>query len=85
VTSLYSSAGEPADPPEARFCPRCGVAFAGGNGFVQEYWISIDTVYFCWCSSCYWRGEVKAVSEVYGVEPDENQQTVTNISLPDFV
>lgn len=72
MTALYSSIGEPADYPDARFCPRCGTSLTGSAGFVQEYWVADDTVYFCWCHACHWRGEVKAVTRVYGVEPEES-------------
>jgi hypothetical protein len=53
-------------------CPRCGRLLSAGSNFVQEFWVADETVYFCWCSSCAWRGEIKPVTRVIGIEPAED-------------
>lgn len=62
----------PRDRPAVGFCPRCATSLSNGNGFVQEYWVASETIHFCWCPSCRWRGEIKAIGRVVGVEPAED-------------
>jgi hypothetical protein len=54
---------------EVACCPGCGQSLALRNSFVQEFWMATDTIYFCWCCFCKWRGEVKSVARVIGIEP----------------
>lgn len=49
-------------------CPRCGQLFEEPRSFLNEYWTSSETVYFCWCSNCLWRGEITRSGEVTEVE-----------------
>jgi hypothetical protein len=60
------------DGPEVGFCPRCGQSLTTGASFLQEFWVAAETVYYCWCALCSWRGEVKTVTRVIGVEPAED-------------
>jgi hypothetical protein len=59
--------------PPVGYCPRCGTSFFSVGAFVQEYWVAAETIHFCWCPACLWRGEIKAVDRVYGVEPAEDE------------
>ena len=38
------------------FCPSCGASF--DLGIVTEYWLADDRVFFSWCGSCSWTGNV---------------------------
>lgn len=60
------------DDSEIGYCPRCGKALTTGAGFLQEFWVAFETVYYCWCAQCHWRGEIKTVTRVIGVEPAED-------------
>jgi hypothetical protein len=62
-----------------RFCPACGQALAVGMSYLQEFWVATETIYYCWCSSCSWRGEIKAVARVIGVEPAEDDQSFSDL------
>jgi len=69
----WKSAAEPtpADQSEAvSYCPWCGAAIAGVDNLVVEYWVSRQTIFFCWCSSCHRTSEIAPVDRVFAVEPD---------------
>ena len=51
-----------------KFCPNCGESLLEPNSFLNEYWISDDTAYFCWCSECSWRGEIIEIKRVIAPE-----------------
>jgi hypothetical protein len=47
-----------------KYCPQCGESLQHPRSFINEFWISTDTAYFCWCHSCKWRGEIIEVIRV---------------------
>lgn len=54
------------------YCPNCGESMALPSSLVVEYWSANDTIHFCWCSTCHWRGEIKKVVRVTTLEIDED-------------
>lgn len=54
------------------YCPNCAGSLVEPGSFVNEYWMSSETVYFCWCSQCGFRCEVSEVSRVTTTEPSED-------------
>ncbi|GAB7389143.1 hypothetical protein BSNK01_29810 [Bacillaceae bacterium] len=57
--------------PLVHFCPICGHSLHARESFVAEYWSAKQTVYFCWCHQCRWRGEITEVVEVTATELSE--------------
>jgi hypothetical protein len=53
---------------KVKFCPSCGESLTRHNSFINEFWVASDTVYFCWCSQCYWRGEIVEVIRITAPE-----------------
>ncbi len=53
------------------YCPNCASSLKEPGSFINEYWASDNTVYFCWCSNCGFRCEVTEVSRVVATEPGE--------------
>lgn len=51
-----------------KFCPNCGESLLKFSSFLNEYWISDDTAYFCWCGECSWRGEIIEIRRVTAPE-----------------
>jgi hypothetical protein len=51
-----------------KYCPNCGESLLKAGSLLNEYWISEDTAYFCWCGDCSWRGEIIEVTRVTGPE-----------------
>lgn len=58
---------------KAVHCPNCGQLLLEPGSLINEYWESEDTVYYCWCSNCRWKGEVKEVSRMVATEPAEDE------------
>lgn len=40
------------------YCPSCSHPLQDPRSILNEYWISEDTAYFCWCRNCSWTGEI---------------------------
>lgn len=51
-----------------KYCPNCGESLLKPNSLLNEYWISEDTAYFCWCGECSWRGEIMEIKRVTAPE-----------------
>lgn len=58
---------------KAVHCPNCGQPMQEPGSLINEYWDSQDTVYYCWCSNCRWKGEVREVSRITATEPAEEE------------
>lgn len=58
------------DKPIAKieFCPSCGQSLRDPKSILNEYWISSDTAYFCWCRHCSWSGEIIQVKRIIAPE-----------------
>lgn len=56
------------DEIKLKYCPNCGESLLKSSSLLNEYWISDDTVYFCWCSECSWRGEIVEIKRVTAPE-----------------
>ncbi|WP_134704190.1 hypothetical protein [Ammoniphilus sp. YIM 78166] len=41
-----------------QFCPSCAHPLNDPKSILNEYWISEDTAYFCWCKNCSWKGDI---------------------------
>lgn len=50
------------------YCPNCGQSLLDPKSLVNEFSISADTGYFCWCSKCFWRGEIIEITRVIAPE-----------------
>lgn len=57
--------------PDIFFCPYCGSSIKENKSFVLEYWNSDQNVFFCWCHSCHWRGEIVRINQIKATEIDE--------------
>jgi hypothetical protein len=57
---------------DVNYCPRCGSSLAEGPSFLQEFWVADDTIHYCWCAGCSWRGEIKAVTRMLSLEVVED-------------
>lgn len=57
---------------DVEYCPGCGRTLSDGASFVQEFWVASETVHFCWCAACSWRGEIKSVIRMIAIEPAED-------------
>lgn len=53
-------------------CPNCGADMMLPSSLVVEYWSAHETIHFCWCSVCLWRGEIKKIVRVTTVEVEED-------------
>ncbi|MCM3728886.1 hypothetical protein M3226_24915 [Neobacillus cucumis] len=42
------------------------------RSLLNEYWVSDDIAYFCWCSKCSWRGEIVEMKRVIAPELANN-------------
>ena len=58
-----------------RYCPGCGHSLENAQSLLNEYWIGTDTVYFCWCFTCSWTGEIVETTRVTAFEPAEEKVT----------
>ncbi|OMP67220.1 hypothetical protein [Domibacillus epiphyticus] len=56
------------DEIKLKYCPNCGESLLKPNSLLNEYWISQDTAYFCWCGECSWRGEIIEIIRVTAPE-----------------
>jgi hypothetical protein len=52
-----------------RHCPQCGHGLIG-HGLVVEYWAGGSRVFYCWCGSCTWTGEIVRLHRTVGHEPE---------------
>jgi hypothetical protein len=59
------------EPAVLRFCNGCGSSMHDPRSIIIEYWNSDNTVYFCWCHACGWRGEVVEVKRIVTTETEE--------------
>jgi hypothetical protein len=50
------------------FCPGCGASLDRPNAFVQELWVSQESVFHVWCPSCGFVGNVVPVHRMIGHE-----------------
>jgi len=55
---------------ERLHCPRC-TAKLSTDGFSTAYWSSNATVFFCFCHSCAWMGEISEFSTVTIFEAEQ--------------
>lgn len=54
-----------------QFCPACGSDLGEFlNGIAVEYWRGEERVFFTWCGSCSWMGEVVSLSQVTILEEE---------------
>ncbi|WP_071394123.1 hypothetical protein [Bacillus tuaregi] len=51
-----------------KFCPNCGESLMNPRSLLNEYWVSDDIAYFCYCSECSWSGEIVEISRVTAPE-----------------
>jgi hypothetical protein len=51
-----------------KFCPNCGESLQEPASLLNEFWVSSDTAYFCWCSFCEWKGEIIEVTRITAPE-----------------
>ncbi|GAB7389129.1 hypothetical protein BSNK01_29670 [Bacillaceae bacterium] len=51
-----------------KYCPQCGRSLLASRSFRNEFWVSTDTAYFCWCSHCDWQGEIVEVARIVAPE-----------------
>jgi hypothetical protein len=54
-----------------RYCPGCGHMLEDAQSLLNEYWQGTETVYFCWCFTCSWTGEIVETTHVIASEPAE--------------
>jgi len=52
------------------FCPRCGASLDGPRAFVQELWVSEESVFHVWCPGCGFVGNVVPVHRMVGHEAE---------------
>jgi hypothetical protein len=52
------------------FCPGCGASLDGPRAFVQELWVSQESVFHVWCPSCGFVGNVVPVHRMIGHEAE---------------
>lgn len=52
------------------FCPGCGGSLDGPSAFVQELWVSQESVFHVWCPSCGFVGNVVPVHRMIGHEAE---------------
>jgi hypothetical protein len=52
------------------FCPGCGSSLDGPRAFVQELWVSQESVFHVWCPSCGFVGNVVPVHRMIGHEAE---------------
>ncbi len=52
------------------FCPACGASLEGPEAFVQELWVSEESVFHVWCPSCGFVGNVIPVHRMIGHEAE---------------
>jgi hypothetical protein len=50
------------------FCPGCGASLDRPQAFVQELWVSQESVFHVWCPSCGFVGNVVPVHRMIGHE-----------------
>lgn len=50
------------------FCPGCGASLERPQAFVQELWVSQESVFHVWCPSCGFVGNVVPVHRMIGHE-----------------
>lgn len=55
-----------------KYCPNCGESLLDSRSLLNEYWVSDDIAYFCWCSKCSWRGEIVEMKRVIAPELANN-------------
>ncbi len=53
------------------FCPGCGASVEGPTAFVQELWVSQESVFHVWCPACGFVGNVVPVHRMIGHEAVE--------------
>jgi hypothetical protein len=58
-----------------RYCPACGHSLDVAQSLLNEYWQGTETVYFCWCFTCSWTGEIVETTHVIASEPAEGGVT----------
>ena len=58
-----------------RYCPGCGHLLEDARSLLNEYWQGTETVYFCWCFTCSWTGEIVEKIHVIASEPAERLVT----------
>lgn len=51
-----------------KYCPNCGESLLNPRSLLNEYWISNDIAYFCYCSECSWKGEIHEIHRVTAPE-----------------
>lgn len=51
-----------------KYCPNCGESLLNSRSLLNEYWISNDIAYFCYCSECSWKGEILEIHRVTAPE-----------------
>lgn len=51
-----------------KFCPNCTESLMDDKSLLNEYWISDDVAYFCYCSNCSWTGEIFEIKRVIAPE-----------------
>jgi hypothetical protein len=62
--------GEAKQKAALGFCNGCGNPMNDPKSIIIEYWSADNTVYFCWCHVCKWRGEVVEVKRIVTTETD---------------
>lgn len=55
-------------------CPRCTALFST-NGFSSAFWRAEETVYFSWCHSCGWLGDIIEITSLVSYERTELGQS----------
>ena len=54
-----------------RHCPMCGASLLEDmHGMSVEYWRADERVFFTWCWSCEWTGEIVKIDRVVTSEPE---------------
>lgn len=54
------------------YCPSCGASLDQSLGLVDQFWRGDDTIFCCWCPTCFWGGEITYVRRVMAHELTEN-------------
>lgn len=64
---------------EVRYCPGCGHTLQDARSLLNEFWVAEETVYFCWCFTCSWSGEIKKITRVVISEQAEEGATLQHV------
>lgn len=57
--------------PPISYCPNCGNLVQDTDSLVVEYWNAKQNVFFCWCDSCNWMGEITRIFTITSTEIDD--------------